>query len=87
VAAAPFVRVCGIGCELTIAARTRRSLFNAAMVGLMSGAVEHIVFGDSADAAYSMFGGRDQLLDTLALYMGRARHDMSNPLYVHHPKL
>ena len=79
VAAAPFVRVCGVGRELTVVARTRRSLFNAAMAGLATEAVERVVFGDSADGAYSMFGGRDQLLDTFALYMGRARHDMADP--------
>ena len=71
----PFVRVCGVGIELAVVARTRRALFNTAMHALASGAVGCITFAQ----ADSMFGSRDQLLDTYALYVGRAQHDMLCP--------
>ena len=77
VSSAPFIKVCGVSSCLAIVARTRRSLFNTAIAGLLSGAVERITI--DGDDAYSMFGGRDQLLDTYALYIGRAYHDMLLP--------
>lgn len=75
----PFVAVCGAGGCLVVVARTRRSLFQTAMSALLSGAVDSISFGGNADAAYSMFGGREKLLDTYALSIGRSRQAMLIP--------
>ena len=75
----PFREVCGVGRCLTIVARTRRALFQTACAAILSGVVERVSFGANADAAYSMFGGRDRLLDTYALSIGRARHEMLQP--------
>ena len=75
----PFAAVCGAGGCLVVVARTRLSLFQTAMSSLLSGAVESISFGGNADAAYSMFGGREKLLDTYALSIGRSRDAMLVP--------
>ena len=76
----PFREVCGVGRRLTVVARTRKSLFQTAISAILSGAVDRISFsGEDPAAAYSMFGGRDRLLDTFALSMGRSRHDMLEP--------
>ena len=78
VAALPFLRVCGVGSQLAVVARTRRSLFNTAIAGIISNSVERITLSGGVNA-YSMFGTQDYLLDTYALYAGRARHDMLLP--------
>ena len=75
----PFVQVCGVGCQLAVVARCRLSLFNTAMLGLCSGAVERVQFGVGVNDAYSMFGGCDKLMDVYALSLGRAHHDMLCP--------
>ena len=75
----PFAAVCGAGGCMVVVARTRRSLFQTAMSAVLSGAVDSISFGGNADAAYGMFGGREKLLDTYALSMGRSREAMLLP--------
>jgi hypothetical protein len=77
---APFVRVCGIGCRLVVVARQWLSLFDVAMAGLASRAVVRIDLGGTgASTMYNTFGGREQLLDVCALYLGRMEHEMLDP--------
>ena len=76
----PFSEVCGAGRCLTIVARTRHSLFGHAVEAVLSGAVERISFGSQdTHGTYDLFGGREALLDTFALSVGRGQHAMLLP--------
>ena len=73
----PLHEVCGRACSLTVLARTRATLFAHAMDAMASDVEMAIsIGGEDPAGAFAMFGGRERLLDTFALFQGRPSHAM-----------
>jgi hypothetical protein len=72
----PFDEVCGVGGCLAIVARSNRSLFSLAVAALACPSVKHLSYSGDEDGLFSAFGGRDSLLDAVALRMGCSAHQM-----------
>ena len=74
----PLREVCGTGSRLVVVARTRRSLFDAAVAALSSPAVAKLSLAGTA-SIFEPFGGKAQLLDVFALSRRCAPHEMLLP--------